>query len=99
MLITQLQGFKAWELYEPRIKNPESRHIRGKGKGEKNVIKAPELGALMMRVVLGPGDILYVPRGYVHTTSTAPAADSDGHSLHVTVGIETLTHVRLLFAL
>eukprot|EP01147_Barroeca_monosierra_P006159 gene6159-9202_t len=47
-----------------------------------------ELGEPYMDVVLSPGDILYVPRGCVHATST-PVSSSEP-SMHMTVGMEAL---------
>ncbi|MBV8592245.1 MAG: hypothetical protein JO212_19690, partial [Acetobacteraceae bacterium] len=40
---------------------------------------------------LEPGDLLYLPRGFVHTTET-----SDSFSLHVTLGITVYTWIELL---
>ena len=50
-------------------------------------------------LVLSPGDVLYVPRGYVHETSTVsdkyldahPSEARDTHSIALTLGIETAT--------
>ena len=40
-----------------------------------------------MDVVLEAGDVLYVPRGCLHATSTL---DSDSTSMHLTVGVEAM---------
>ena len=45
----------------------------------------------MLEIDLNPGDLLYLPRGFVHTTSTP-----DGFSLHVTLGMTVYTWVELL---
>ena len=39
------------------------------------------LGEPMMEVVLSAGDVLYLPRGYIHQAVT----EKDFHSLHITV--------------
>ena len=42
-------------------------------------------------MVLGPGDALYLPRGWLHS------AEAQGHrSLHVTVGVRALTRYALV---
>lgn len=38
-----------------------------------------------------PGDLLYLPRGYVHAANT-----SRGHSAHITIGITVYTWVELI---
>jgi len=45
----------------------------------------------MLEIDLMPGDVLYLPRGYVHDTLT-----SDVHSVHVTLGISVYTWVELI---
>ncbi len=39
-----------------------------------------EVGSPIMEVLLTPGDVLYIPRGFIHQAST-----EDAHSLHITV--------------
>ena len=36
--------------------------------------------------ILGPGDVLYIPRGFIHATATPPAPQI---SLHLTVSLHT----------
>lgn len=38
-----------------------------------------------------PGDILYMPRGMYHTTSSPPTETQHEHSVHLTLGLETET--------
>lgn len=40
-----------------------------------------ELGDPIQEIVLSEGDVLYLPRGYIHQAST----EQDFHSLHITV--------------
>jgi hypothetical protein len=47
--------------------------------------------APLLELQLLPGDLLYLPRGYVHSALT-----SDSHSTHVTIGITVYTWVELL---
>jgi ribosomal protein L16 Arg81 hydroxylase len=44
-----------------------------------------------MEVELAPGDLLYLPRGFVHSTATARES-----SLHITLGVTVFTWVELL---
>ena len=45
----------------------------------------------LLELELKPGDLLYLPRGYVHAANTA-----NGHSAHVTIGITVYTWVELI---
>ncbi len=95
-LIVQLHGAKRWRVWvvEAAMLPVDSRHVYGKD-GQKELDPA-RLGDPHMDVVLRPGDVLYVPRGAIHTTSTVFEDDQvadglqDEPSLHLTVGIETL---------
>jgi len=43
-----------------------------------------------MDVVTGPGDVLYIPRGTLHATSTVIEGQDQTPSTHLTVGVESL---------
>jgi hypothetical protein len=45
----------------------------------------------VLEVELAPGDLLYLPRGYIHSTATSRTS-----SLHVTLGVTVFTWVELL---
>jgi ribosomal protein L16 Arg81 hydroxylase len=49
------------------------------------------LSAPLSEIDLEPGDLLYLPGGFVHTTET-----SDSFSVHVTLGITVYTWIELL---
>ena len=55
----------------------------GRGKGGDRV---EGLGEPVLDVTLEPGDVLYVPLGWVHATSTADSAE---RSCHATLGVDT----------
>lgn len=78
VLVLQLAGRKCWQINEPTVKLPHSEH-RFKPEGF-----TP--GPRLMEVELEAGDLLYLPRGYVHSTTT-----SESHSAHVTIGITVCT--------
>jgi|HubBroStandDraft_5_1064220.scaffolds.fasta_scaffold78765_2 hypothetical protein len=78
VLVLQIAGKKKWLIDEPPLKLPHSTQES----------KAAELiaGPRMMEIELVAGDALYLPRGYVHSTTT-----SDSHSAHITLGINVFT--------
>jgi lysine-specific demethylase/histidyl-hydroxylase NO66 len=73
VLSRQVEGRKEWRFYRPLLELPRS----CSGDLPANAIGEPELV-----VELGPGDVLYFPRGWVHQ---ARAVAGGGHSLHLTV--------------
>jgi hypothetical protein len=74
----QVAGEKRWLVYEPVWELPlrDQRYERTMG--------AP--GEPVLDVTLGPGDTLYLPRGWLHEAKT-----SDSDSLHLTVGVNVHT--------
>jgi Cupin superfamily protein len=82
VLVLQIAGRKRWLIDEPSLKLPHSSQ-RFKSEGF-----TP--GPRLMEVELVAGDALYLPRGYVHSTTT-----SEHHSAHVTLGINVLTWADL----
>ena len=75
-LMVQLEGRKRWRLWKlPDIWLPvRYRHIRGRDDGD--IVEKEWLGEPYMDVILEPGDVLYVPRGCLHLTSTVGTASS-----------------------
>jgi bifunctional lysine-specific demethylase and histidyl-hydroxylase NO66 len=78
VIILQISGRKHWKVFD-RV--PGAPGSSGSVDLEPDTRPAAE-------TVLTPGDVLYIPRGWVHVADTA-----DDISLHVTVGI-TLASVR-----
>ena len=77
VFILQLEGKKLWKLYENYFPFP----IKGLTE-----TKPVEPGPLLCEVNLCPGDLLYIPRGWVHEALTG-----ETYSLHLTAGIYPLT--------
>jgi ribosomal protein L16 Arg81 hydroxylase len=76
--ILQAAGHKYWRIYDAPLPLPlpsqpydESKHPTGQ---------------LIAEVDLAAGDLVYIPRGYVHQAMT-----SDSQSLHVTLGVAVYT--------
>jgi hypothetical protein len=80
VFVLQVSGRKRWLVYEPVLELPL-----------KNQRYSPELGEPGEPVedrVLKPGDMLYLPRGWLHEALT-----SDTDSLHLTVGVNVVTRL------
>lgn len=78
VLVLQVSGTKRWLVYDPVFELPL--------KHQRYTAELGEPGAAVMDLVLGPGDTLYLPRGWLHEALT-----SDEDSLHLTVGISVRT--------
>ncbi len=83
VFVLQVAGRKRWRLYAPRLKLPHR---------SQPCTPATYAGeAPFAQVELQPGDLLYLPRGVLHGTTT-----SDGYSAHVTIGLSVHTWVDLI---
>jgi hypothetical protein len=82
VFVLQLEGHKQWRLYEPTRRLPLV--------GERLNVPRDHLGPAR-EIRLGPGDLLYLPRGQVHEAFTSECA-----SLHLTVGINVFRWADLL---
>lgn len=84
VLVIQVEGEKAWRLYDMPIEAP----YRGEGFEPGQF----EPGPLRQEFVLKPGDCAYVPRGLMHDAQTSGGRPS----LHITVGLITRTWADLM---
>lgn len=76
VFIVQVEGSKLWRIYDSPITLPLDSDLKYVPKLTK------ELGAPVAEIYLNAGDLLYLPRGYIHEVYT-----SESHSLHLTVGV------------
>lgn len=89
--IFQLDGVKRWRIYEPHpvarqpIKVKSHLPYGGKAAG----LDTP----LLYDIEVKPGDLLYVPRGFIHYAEAGSAA-----TLHLTIGVHAMTWYTLLEA-
>jgi hypothetical protein len=83
VFVLQVSGRKRWLVYEPALELPlrDQRYEPGLG--------AP--GETVIDLVLGSGDTLYLPRGWLHEALT-----SDEDSLHLTVGLNPYTWLEAI---
>jgi hypothetical protein len=88
VFVLQMQGQKHWRVYAPPdpAKMPRADPFaRGKAT---DILSFSELEAPLLDTMLAPGQLLYVPVGFPHTTDTFAIADEA--SVHLTLGIDTL---------
>jgi Cupin superfamily protein len=78
VFVLQVAGEKRWLVYEPAIELPL--------KTQKYSAELGEPGSPVHDLVLRPGDMLYLPRGWLHEALT-----SESDSLHLTVGVNVVT--------
>jgi hypothetical protein len=74
VFVLQISGTKHWSIYNTQIDLP----LRGQSfeRGEYTI------GPVSQEFEIGPGDMVYVPRGVIHS-----ARSTDQESLHITVGM------------
>lgn len=83
VFVLQIAGSKRWRIHQPPVSLP---HRSQPFDPRSYVPSAP-----LLEIDLTPGDLLYLPRGFVHTTAT-----SDSFSVHVTLGVTVYTWIELL---
>ncbi|MFF2465286.1 cupin domain-containing protein [Streptomyces mirabilis] len=83
VVVTQIDGAKRWKLYGPTRTAPMYKDTDE---------PEPPPEKPVAELVLRPGDMLYLPRGWWHSV----AASEGEHSLHLTFGVQTTTGAQLL---
>ena len=83
VVVIQQHGAKRWRLWKPTRTAPTHRDLESP--------QEPD-GEPVADIVLGPGDVLYLPRGWWHTVT----ADQGTESLHLTFGLVTHTGASLI---
>lgn len=84
VFVLQLVGSKEWKVYE-RVPIPYPYPHEQVGKEGRPVHPAILNGPLCIQQTLQPGDVLYMPRGFVHEANSP----SDELSFHVTIAVAT----------
>ncbi len=85
VFVLQLDGRKRWNVYEPVLQLPLSSQPSKDLAGDDGQLVASGASPLLS-VELGPGDVLYLPRGYIHAAETGT-----DRSMHLTVGVLAAT--------
>lgn len=105
VLILQVAGRKRWRIWRsdapppldslPALTFETSKRIRndyrGTSFGGRGVAEREILGKTEWSLDLGPGELIYVPRGWAHEVWT-----EDSHSAHLTFGFHLVSWVDLL---
>ncbi|XP_066532221.1 ribosomal oxygenase 1 [Hoplias malabaricus] len=73
--LMQLEGKKHWRVYNPRSADETLPVVSSPN------FKQAEVGKPIMDIVLEAGDLLYLPRGFIHQGNCLP----DAHSMHITI--------------
>jgi lysine-specific demethylase/histidyl-hydroxylase NO66 len=89
VFVLQVDGHKRWNIYEPLIDLPLKSQPSQGLTGDEPLV--PEGTEPVLTTVLGPGDALYLPRGYIHAAET-----NDDRSIHLTIGVLAATAYDLL---
>jgi bifunctional lysine-specific demethylase and histidyl-hydroxylase NO66 len=76
--VLQLEGAKHWRVYAPLTKAETLPRASSTDYTEKDLKDVEPV----LDVLLNPGDVLYMPRGWIHQAVTTP---TNKHSLHLTV--------------
>jgi len=86
VFVLQIAGKKRWSIYAPVIELPHRSQVF--------TPQAYAGQAPIAELELEAGDLLYLPRGFLHSTTT-----SASYSAHVTIGITVYTRADLLLEL
>lgn len=99
VVVIQSTGSKQWKVYSPP--NPADKpqaEMYARGKMDDSLplyLLESDLGCeLLLETSLYPGDVLFIPAAYPHTTSTVPRSDQEDHpatkdtSVHLTMGFD-----------
>jgi ribosomal protein L16 Arg81 hydroxylase len=83
VFVLQIAGHKRWRVHAPPAPLPHH--------SQPFSAQAQQQTPLVVEVDLSPGDLLYLPRGFIHSTTTSLTS-----SLHITMGVTVFTWVELL---
>ena len=78
VFVLQVAGTKHWVVRAPVVATPLAHH--------RSIHELAAAQPVLFETDLGPGDALYLPRGFVHS-----AATQEGTSLHLTLGVLATT--------
>jgi lysine-specific demethylase/histidyl-hydroxylase NO66 len=83
VFVLQLAGRKQWRVFRPIVPLPLE--------GQKVEVDRARLGRCLLELVLEPGHVLYMPRGFIH----AGVADAEA-SVHLTIGVHPFRWLDLV---
>ncbi len=88
VFVLQIAGHKSWRCFAPPIAAPLPAQEWTSVRAE---VAERAAGAPELTTTLGPGDCLYLPRGWVHEATAL-----GGVSLHLTLGVHPLTRADIV---
>ena len=74
VLVLQVAGQKHWVVHEPLVEAPLRHHRAARA--------AAAAQPVLFEAEVGPGDVLYLPRGFIHAARAQASV-----SLHLTIGV------------
>jgi bifunctional lysine-specific demethylase and histidyl-hydroxylase NO66 len=91
VFVMQLAGRKHWTIHAPVLADP----LRDQPWGQRSrAVAEAARGPAAIDAVLEPGDVLYLPRGWLHAATALGEV-----SAHLTVGVHVVTRYALVEAL
>jgi len=83
VFVLQIAGRKKWSIHAPVLPSP----LRDQPwTDRRDAVRLAAEQDAVLDVVLAPGDVLYLPRGYLHSASAL-----GGVSIHLTLGVHSWT--------
>lgn len=93
VFVLQIHGAKAWRVHAPVWPDPLRTQPWDARRDE---VATAARGEPLFHADVEAGDVIYLPRGYLHS-AVAPA-DSEQVSIHLTVGVHTWSRAHLVDA-
>ena len=91
VFVLQISGEKHWRIHAPVHADPLRSQL---WTDHRAAVARAATGEPVIDAVLGPGDALYLPRGWIHSATALGAT-----SVHLTVGMSAYTRADLVQAL
>jgi ribosomal protein L16 Arg81 hydroxylase len=86
VFVLQTHGAKRWRIYHPSVELPLLQEPYNAAKGK-------DPGEPLVDTTLNSGELIYIPRGYLHD-----ALSLESTSLHLTVGIKPVTWATVILS-
>ena len=88
VFVIQIHGQKHWTIHEPVHEDP----LRDQPWSDHaDAVAAKASGAPAIDATFSPGDVLYLPRGWIHSATAL-----GGTSIHLTIGVNALTRWNIV---
>jgi ribosomal protein L16 Arg81 hydroxylase len=87
-LIYQLAGHKTWQLWKPVVEQPHRHHLASNTRPSSDLVDRLTAAGPDQELVLGPGQVLVLPRGWMHHPHTHGHTEE---SLHLTFVVRERT--------